>query len=292
MERGFMKPKQSEVPPGPATLYVNRRPLAFVLQVLKDSINNPVQQVLPLFSAWLWHVVRVLLKPSHRAHVPVMRYLLRLPRFDINDCTGVVHLLRSSDSGTDTKSLRMLALDTIEDGICSKQDHLVAKKRNLYTSILLLAGSSMGMDTAIRDKAVKVLGHLPGRIGSGSIAIQLVTQHALAENMACQMGDPHEMRIHHVMLRITAVKNVLQELPDGFFKLEGSTHAKSLGYTLGNHVKIAREIPGARLERKERRVILQAIEAARTRGGTVALDFGTEKWLETKESERGSGKNK
>lgn len=219
-----------------AALYVNRRPLALVLNMLKDSIDEPMKQVLPMFSSWLWHVLKILVRPSQKAYVGVMRMVLRSPVWDVDDCVGVVYLMKGTEVGVDAVALRYLALDVIEEGLWSRKDHIVARKRRLYDYLVILAGSSIGIDGTVRDKALRVLTQIAGRFPAGQVAIQLCRMHSFASCMMPQMTDETEMKVQHLMNRIDGVKEVARMLPKDY---EMKSHARCLA---GSFVAIARAL--------------------------------------------------
>ncbi len=212
-----------------AGLYRDRRQLAFMLKVLKDSIDEPLQQVLPMFACWFQNALRILLRPTHGAYTAVMRYLLRQPVMDVNDCEGVVHLLRSTDVGAEVKATRLLALEVIQGGMWSRHDHLVVRRRRIYESILTLAGSSLGADPVVRDKALRVLSILPKRFPYGQVSFQLCRMHAFGSCLVPQSTDPAENRIPHLMLRVDALTGVASSLPADHDQDE---HAACLSSTL------------------------------------------------------------
>ncbi len=222
-----------------AALYVNRRPLALVLGVLKDSINEPLKQVLPLFSSWLWHVLKILVRPSHKAYVGVMRYILRIPIWDVNDCAGVVYLMKGTEVGVDPVALRHLALDVIEQGLWGREDHVVARKRRLYDYLLILGGSSIGIDATVRDKAVRLIAEIVGRFPAGQVAIQLCRMHSFASCMVPQITDEVEMRMPHLMNRVDALKEVARRLPRDY---DLSCHAQCVAGSFGAVVRAVRKL--------------------------------------------------
>lgn len=261
-----------------ATLFRDRRQLAFMLQVLKDSVDEPMKQVLPLFSSWFWHALRVLRRPTHGAHSAVMRYLLRQPLLDVNDCEGVVHLLRSTETGVDVKATRLLALDIIEDGIWSRQDHLVARRRKIYEIVLMLAGSSLGIDATVRDKAIRVLAQLPLRLPGGQISIQLCRMHSLSSFLVPQHTDPVENRLVHLMLRVDVLASVASSLPDEYDQVH---HALSLAETLRLIVQAVEYVVRHQLDVKDvSRVINCATSISRLAPKMKSIHTLNFKWLE------------
>lgn len=197
-----------------ASLYRDRRQLAFVLQLLKDSIPDATRQVLPLFASWFSHMMHIVLHPTHGAYKSITRFLLRRPVLDTNDCDGVVHLLHSTEVGAQVKSTRLLAMQVLIEGMWSRNDHLVARRRKIYESVLLLAGSSLGAETAVRDAAMRLLTDVPKRFPRGQVSYQLLRAHGFASWIVPQRCDHSEYRGVHIKLRLRALAAVASSVPE------------------------------------------------------------------------------
>ena len=135
-----------------AALYVNHRPLTSILGVLKDSIDEPVKQGIPLFSSEMWHVLRALSRPSHKAYFGAIRYVLWQPAWEWDDCTGVVHLMTSPEVDGDPASMQYLALDVIERRLWPRHDHVVARKQRALMRKYSKSKISPGQFRGVRDR--------------------------------------------------------------------------------------------------------------------------------------------
>lgn len=211
--RNFVGPEFGDLRGSAAALYRDRRPLSFMLNVLNDSIEEPLQKILPLFTSWFYHSLRILLRPTHGAYTVVMKYMLRQPVLNAKDCEGIVNLLRSIDTSADIKSTRYLALEMIQDGMWSRNDHHIARRRKLYENIMLLLGSTLGICPAVRDKAAQVVATIPHRFPFGHVSLQLCRVHRFSVCIRPQSTDAVENRLSHVLLRFDALKAVAASLP-------------------------------------------------------------------------------
>lgn len=80
------------------------RTLSFMLNVLRDSIEEPLQKLSLLFLCFFYHSFRIFLRPAHEAYSVVMKYMLRQPALDVKDCKDIWNLLRSIDTSSGIKA--------------------------------------------------------------------------------------------------------------------------------------------------------------------------------------------
>lgn len=212
-----------------AALYRDRRQLALMLTILRESIQDPLTPVLPLFATWFRRVVSIVLRPSHPAYNPVTRYLSRSPVLDVGDCLGVANLLRCDAAGPELRASRLLALEILERGIWSRHDHVAARRRKLYDAVLMLAGSSCGIDETVQSAALRVLAIIPERSATGQVAYEFVRTHGLVPWLAPQAADAVENGVKQLMLRLKVLASTARNFTAGEDQLR---HASSFSRTL------------------------------------------------------------
>jgi Nucleolar pre-ribosomal-associated protein 1 len=143
-----------------AALYRDRRQLAVVLDLLRSSIREPMEQILPLFAAYYRVALAVILRPTHKANKELTRFILRKPVQDVHDAEAVCFLLREP-----SQTCRELALQIMQNGIQSAEDHHVARRRRFYDIVLTLDD--------LRENVITTLMHIVGRM-KGQVAADLV----------------------------------------------------------------------------------------------------------------------
>jgi hypothetical protein len=150
-----------KVPPDfAAALYRDRRQLAYALELLQASIREPLVRILPLFASFYCVALSVMLHPTHKINKELMRFLLRSSVQDVHDAEGVCYLLREP-----SKQCHELALQIMQRGIRSPEDHHVARRRRFYDRALTLLD--------LREHVVTALLPMVGRL-NGQVAADLV----------------------------------------------------------------------------------------------------------------------
>lgn len=156
-----------------SALYRDRRQLAFMLNLLRTSIRSPVERVLPLFATFFRLALPVVLRPTDGAYREVTRFLLRTPTHNVQDADGLACLFRE-----ESESCRLLALDVMRYGVCTGDDHHVARRRHLYDTLIVfgvqLPGAVLTVLTTIAGKC------------QGQVAADLIRGHGL---LPWIMGD-------------------------------------------------------------------------------------------------------
>lgn len=148
-----------------AALYKDRRQLAYLLQKLCLSIRRPLERLSPLFVTYYHVVIQIILQPTHDAYQTASRAVLRKPveNFDVN---GLVDLLDDSNP-----RCQRLALDIIRRGLCSDEDHYVAKRRKIYEKMFAL-------QPALMNTVIEVLIQVVNR-GKAQITADLVRSQGI-----------------------------------------------------------------------------------------------------------------
>lgn len=131
-----------------SALYRDRRQLAFFLNLLRSSVRAPLEQVIPLCATFFRLALGVVLRPTHGAYREVTRILLRTPAHNVHDADGASCLLRE-----DGDNPRRLGIEILERGLRTPADHHVARRRNMYDSLLLL-GSKFPYEVLSAFKAI------------------------------------------------------------------------------------------------------------------------------------------
>jgi Nucleolar pre-ribosomal-associated protein 1 len=150
-----------KVPPDfAAALYRDRRQLAYALELLQASIREPLVRVLPLFASFYCVALSVMLHPTHKGNKELVRFILRSSVQDVHDAEGVCYLLREP-----SQHCHELALQIMQRGIRSPEDHHVARRRRFYDRALTLLD--------LREYVVSALLSMVGRL-NGQIAADLV----------------------------------------------------------------------------------------------------------------------
>lgn len=169
-----------------AGLYQDRRQLSFLLQLLRNAIENAAAQILPLFAAWFSTALGVALSPSHPNNNHVTYFMLRNAILDTSDCDGVINLLHGEGNEIDVKSMRLLALEVLEKGVQTAPDMVVVRKRKLIESLFFLASSADVPDPTVRMKALKVMEVLVRREARLRIVRELHDIHGIVGWLGCE----------------------------------------------------------------------------------------------------------
>lgn len=184
------------VPVGSASaLYKDRRQLAFLLELLRNSISDPLTPVLPLFAVWFRSAARIALTPTHAANKLVSTYLLRAPCMDVSDCYGLSYYFNCGAGGSELTTVTALAFDIIQQGVRSERDVAVVRRRRIFDKMFMFSASAMGFDDTIRLAALRSLEALILRDGSLNITEELVGGHGIAawiSSSAEQVGETME----------------------------------------------------------------------------------------------------
>lgn len=213
-----------------AGLYRDRKQLAFLLKVLRNSLVEPMTEVLPLFIAWFIACLKIVLHPTNDAYKIVTKLFLREPILDVKDCVGVYHLFNCKGLGSEIKACRLVALEALQWGVRSARDALILRRRKVLDSVFMLAGSASGLDAMIRQTALSVLKAIVQRNGTIGLTTELCLVHGIIGWVA---ADPVVTRVTHVeslhklalLLHVVqscateGAENLLQTAPDAFSAL-------------------------------------------------------------------------
>lgn len=134
-------------------LYKYRRQLSFLLQLLQNSIEEAVAQVLPLFAAWFISALRTALSPTYPSYRHVTHFMLRSAHLDTSDCVGIYNLLNSGGDAAAVDSALSLSLEVLEWGVQTAADIIVVRKRKIIESLMFLASSGDESRSFVREKA-------------------------------------------------------------------------------------------------------------------------------------------
>lgn len=164
----------------PAALYRYRRQLSFTLTILRNSIHEPMMQVLPLFAVWFRVCMRIALTPSHSAHKTVVHFFLRAPTIDVTDCLGVSYLLRSQEFQTpqQRKSSRLLGLEVLKRGVVTLKDFNAIRKHRLLDVLFMYGGTVFGDDSKLHSETLKVFTALISR-DDGTLSNELINRQGM-----------------------------------------------------------------------------------------------------------------
>lgn len=180
----------SGVKPGSASaLYKERRQLAFLLTLMKNSVGSPKTKVLPLFAAWFRLSLRVALLPAHAANKPVTFFFLRAPVMDVTDCAGVSYLLRCEAFGAELKATRSLALEILRRGVHSTEDAIALRRRKIVRTLLSLGGSSLGIHHQLRDEVLSSLDEITSRDNAVGLSRELVFSYGIIPWLSGSSGE-------------------------------------------------------------------------------------------------------
>lgn len=181
------------VPLGSASaLYKDRKQLSFLLTLLMNSISDPLARVLPLFAVWFSLSLRTALSPRNVANKAVTFFFLRAPTMDVTDCAGVSYLLRCDAFGAELQSTRLLALEILRCGVHTVHDLVVLRRRKIVGTLLMLGGSSCGINVTVRTKALTTLQAIISRDRKTGISQDLVSSHDIIPWLVIPSGYREE----------------------------------------------------------------------------------------------------
>lgn len=189
----------SGVPLGSAAaLYKDRKQLAFLLDLLQNSVHTAMMKVLPLFAVWFRTALKVALSPAHDANKAVTFFFLHSPSMDLSDCLGLSRLLHCDSSGPEMEATRLLALDIIKHGVRSMKDVNVLRKRRIFDWLLMLGGSASGNEQRFRDEVLNTFVAILSRNSEVLIAHDMVFSFGIVPWLlhdASQVEEPdHVLR--------------------------------------------------------------------------------------------------
>lgn len=197
-------------------LYRDRKQLAFVLGLLRQSIvgsDVDVEQVkvLPLFIAWFVVCIKVALQSVHDVNKIVTSLLLREERWDVMDCTGLVHLLNCGGVEREVRAARELGLEVLSKGLRGWRDWKIARKRMMIEHVMMLAGGVNGVDHEgengfVRMKAIGVVENILKR-GVG-IAREFCEGYGVVSWVCVQHGM--KMRKNEVLKRMSVLQRLVE----------------------------------------------------------------------------------
>lgn len=144
-------------------LYRGRRQLSFLLQLLQNSIEMAVAQILPLFAAWFVSALRTALSPTYPCYRHVTHFMLRSAHLDTSDCVGVYNLLNSGGDAAAVDSALSLSLEVLEWGVQTAADMIVVRKLKIIESLMFLASSDDESRSFVREKAFATIATLVHR---------------------------------------------------------------------------------------------------------------------------------
>ncbi|KAJ8908377.1 hypothetical protein NDN08_005086 [Rhodosorus marinus] len=163
---------------GSANLFRERKQLLFFLELLRNSIAEPLFRFPGIVSYFLTRTVAILMRPSHTLFPTVMRFLLKRPTVSTDDIIFISRLINLSESGTALHQARLMAIECVQFGTRSKLDRELLRKRHIYEQLMLLvtADSYVG-DSKVRTKALQALISVAEH--SAEVAMELVRRHGL-----------------------------------------------------------------------------------------------------------------
>lgn len=158
-----------------SVLYKDRKQLRLLLEVLRNSITEPLKRCLPLFVVWFRIALRVALQPRHPSNKIVTTFLLRNPSIDISDCIGLYHLFNCNATSEELVPTRSLALEVLEKGVHSRKDMTVVRKRRMINTCFMLASRKSLFNSLLRLKTLSTLKVLLERDFELDISRELVS---------------------------------------------------------------------------------------------------------------------
>lgn len=215
-----------------AGLYRQRKQLAFLLQLLRNSISEPLTQILPLFASWFIESMHVALEPTHDANSTVVWFFLRSAVVDVFNCVGIFHLLNCEGLASEVKAARMLALDILKGGVHTARDALILRKQKVLSAVFSLAGPSNGLDAAVRMHALDTLKCFIRRDVNVEMVNDFVQKFGVIGWLACESVHNGEPSHTEVVRKIS----ILQSLAD-WAAMDGRVNiAMRLAVALGSLV--------------------------------------------------------
>eukprot|EP00177_Eucheuma_denticulatum_P000630 GFKZ01001128.1.p1 GENE.GFKZ01001128.1~~GFKZ01001128.1.p1 ORF type:complete len:1130 (+),score=130.11 GFKZ01001128.1:2461-5850(+) len=163
-----------------AALYIHRRQLAFLLNLLKDSISAPMVRVAPIFAVWFRTCLREALSPSHETYQLVTYFFCRAPTLDVRDCVGIQHLLLTDEfqSASQRIAIRLLALKILRFGTWSLHDFNILRKRRLLDNLVTRGPDALGAGGRVTMEVFKVFCALLPR-DDGLLALRFINENEL-----------------------------------------------------------------------------------------------------------------
>lgn len=191
-----------------AGLYYHRRQLAFLLNLLRNSCDEPLQEILPLFISWFIACLRVVLHPSNNAYNIVTSLFLRGPVMDVTDCVGLFHLFNCKGIGVEIKAAWYVGLESLLYGVRTARDVIILRRRKMLDTLFMYAGPS-GFDMGVRLHALKVLELLVKRNDRIQLTAELCNTYGIVTWLA--NDDRVEHRSENVqMLKFSLLRQVVE----------------------------------------------------------------------------------
>eukprot|EP00178_Gracilaria_changii_P028026 TRINITY_DN945_c0_g1_i1.p1 TRINITY_DN945_c0_g1~~TRINITY_DN945_c0_g1_i1.p1 ORF type:complete len:1942 (+),score=229.96 TRINITY_DN945_c0_g1_i1:4143-9968(+) len=162
-----------------AALYKDRKQLVFLIEVLRNSITEPLTQSLPLFIVWFRTSLIVALNPRHPANKIVTTFFLRSPTVDVRDCLGLYHLLHCNAVGDELLPTRSLAFEVLAKGVRTKKDIAVLRKRRIINTVFLYGLRKSLFNSSLSFTALRTLSILVERDYELDVAYELVSKYGI-----------------------------------------------------------------------------------------------------------------
>eukprot|EP00737_Agarophyton_chilense_P000926 gb/GEZJ01001031.1/.p1 GENE.gb/GEZJ01001031.1/~~gb/GEZJ01001031.1/.p1 ORF type:complete len:1949 (-),score=230.99 gb/GEZJ01001031.1/:8653-14184(-) len=175
----LLGPIRQKVQGAAASLYKDRKQLAFLIELLRNSVTEPLTQCLSLFVVWFRMSLNVALKPRHPANKIVTTFFLRSPTVDIHDCLGLNHLLHCSARSDELLPVRSLALEILRKGVRTKKDVTVLKRRRVFNTIFMFGLRKSLFNSSLSFMALRTLSTLIERDFEVDVAYGLVSKHGI-----------------------------------------------------------------------------------------------------------------
>lgn len=265
-----------KLPLGSASgLYPDRKQLAFLLKLLRNSITKPVMRLLPLFVVWFRTCMRIALTPGHLSNKIVTVFFLRAPSMDVTDCLGLFHLLHCDAFGPELKTTRIVALEIIRRGVHTQKDMWVVRRRKIIDTLFMLAGNANGFPYAIRIGALLCLKSFLAHDEHLEVSHELASSHGLLPWLVQESGHSESVSSDEFQIKLDILRQLIEA-----FRLRGveaesfaPVFSKSL-MEMGNQCLNEKDKPPSR------KVILRFVECgaaicllAPGRRGLLKSDF-------------------
>ncbi|KAI0557624.1 Nucleolar pre-ribosomal-associated protein [Gracilaria domingensis] len=229
-----------------AALYKDRKQLVFFLELLRNSITEPLIRCLPLFIVWFRITLGVALNPRHPANKIVTTFFLRSPTVDVNDCLGLYHLLNCGTAGDELLPTRSLALEILAKGVRTRKDVLVLRKRRMINTIFMFAMRKSLFNSSLSFAAFRTLSALVERDRDLDLALELVSRYGLVSWLVQDSLEGPE-RERQLMTKLDILSKLAKKLQGC---RDAEKHMKMLSMALndlGRTVLQWNSLPGALL---------------------------------------------
>eukprot|EP00057_Strongylocentrotus_purpuratus_P024456 XP_011678930.1 PREDICTED: nucleolar pre-ribosomal-associated protein 1 [Strongylocentrotus purpuratus] len=129
-----------------------RREIAFILEILLNSVSSPTQYIPPLLTVFLARSIQQMLQPESALYPILISYLMFKPQLNLNK----VPLFPRLFVGAEMQIEKTWFLSLLTDGLRSPADFKLCAKSNVFQTILAFYASPL-CEKAIGDPIIGVL---------------------------------------------------------------------------------------------------------------------------------------